>query len=311
MRKLFVAMVVIGLCPTAWARPKIAILGIEVAADRSGPDVVAAAQLVTEALRTRVNKGIGPHELAPYSEVDLLDVKVANHCETELPACMSIIGKNLGADVLLYGKLENKASAYRITLRVLDVAKQKLGPAYSENVSAFAKTSERHEWAWKVYNKLFGVTDGGIAIKIEVDTGKVYVDNVAKGTLVKGEARLTVVAGSHRVRIESDGKRMYEETLTIVGGEELRVAVKKPCDFDAIVKRGEEFLAMGNYGAALNAFEQALKCKPDDLRAIVRAYMTACNSKQMEKAKFYFKKIPAEKQNQYASICIRQFEASR
>jgi hypothetical protein len=311
MRKLFVAMVVVGLCSTAWARPKIGILGIEVGADRSGPDAVAAAQLVTEALRTRVSKGIGPHELAPYSEVDLLDVKVANHCEAELPACMSIIGKKLGADVLLYGKLENKATAYRITLRVLDVTKQKLGPAYSENVPAFAKTSERSEWAWKVYNKLFGVTDGAIVVKTEVDTGKVYVDNVAKGTLVKGEVRLTVVAGSHRLRIESDNKRIYEETVTVVGGDELSVAVAKPCDFDAIVKRGEELHAIGNYGAALGAFEQALKCKPDDLRAILRAYMTACNSKQMEKAKRYFKKLPTDKQNQYAGMCIRSFEASR
>lgn len=311
MRIAFVVIVLAGLGTTAWARPKIAILGIEVGADRSGPDAVAAAQLVTEALRMRVSKGIGPYELAPYSDVDLVDVKVANHCEAELPACMSIIGKNLGADVLLYGKLENKASAYRITLRVLDVAKQKLGPAYSENVSAFAKTGERHEWAWKVYNKLFGVTDGAIAIKTEVLTGKVFVDNVANGTLVKGEARLVVSPGSHRLRIESDNKRVYEETVTIVVGDELRVAVAKPCDFDAIMLRGENFAAMGSHAAALNEFEQALKCRPDNFKALAMAYMSACNAKHMAKAKFYFKKLPADKQNQFANICIRQFEASR
>jgi TolB-like protein len=54
-------------------------------------------------------------------EHELFDQKLLNGCETEESACMAKIGRNLGVDQILYGRVEASGPAFRIRLTLLDV----------------------------------------------------------------------------------------------------------------------------------------------------------------------------------------------
>jgi pSer/pThr/pTyr-binding forkhead associated (FHA) protein len=83
------------------------------------------------------------------------------------------------------------------------------------------------------------------------------------------------------------------------------VVVKPPCDADAEKARGDSNVAQGNHAAALSAFEASLKCK-SDMYVLQLAYMAACNSRNVSKAKGLFSSLPAAKQNSLTQICLRQ-----
>jgi serine/threonine-protein kinase len=77
-----------------------------------------------------------------------------------------------------------------------------------------------------------------------------------------------------------------------------------PCDFDELVQKANSMVASGNHAAALQAFEQAFKCKPEQ-RIVVRIFMEACNGRNAAKAKQYFKQLPPNRQRQLLQLCIR------
>src|SRR5215212_5659983 len=108
MRKLVAAVLVLAAwCGVAAAKPKIAILGLEVVVSgaKADPKDTQHAALLTEALRQRSRSGAGTFELAPNSNRELIDEKLAGNCDTEALVCMAPIGINLGADYLLYGRI--------------------------------------------------------------------------------------------------------------------------------------------------------------------------------------------------------------
>jgi hypothetical protein len=79
------------LCSVAAAKPKIAILGLEVIGSLD-PEQVKLARQLTNGLRERASAGTGPFELAPSSDKELVDEKLMNNCDTEALACMAPIG---------------------------------------------------------------------------------------------------------------------------------------------------------------------------------------------------------------------------
>src|SRR5512141_3285929 len=92
---------------SAFAKPQIAVLGLEVI-DPSGtptPQDTQVAKELTEGLRHRALANTGTYMLAPGSDKELIDEKLLNNCDDEKPACMSAIGGQLTADALIYGRL--------------------------------------------------------------------------------------------------------------------------------------------------------------------------------------------------------------
>src|SRR5262245_56426364 len=109
------------------ARPKLAVLGLEVTGDSAmDPKSTEAAKALTRELRREANRPNGSFELAPNSNKDLLEMKLLSDCSDEGRRCMSEIGKQLKAERLLYGKLERKKGGYSVSLRLLDTEKGEL-----------------------------------------------------------------------------------------------------------------------------------------------------------------------------------------
>ena len=66
-------------------------------------------------LRDRASKpnGSRPYQLAPNADKELIDDKLVKQCDDEKPSCMQGIGKDLNADMLLYGRIEKQGPRTR------------------------------------------------------------------------------------------------------------------------------------------------------------------------------------------------------
>src|SRR6187431_1308886 len=108
MRELVLVLVVLAVwCEAAFAKPKVAILGLEVVVSgaKANPKDLQIAASLTDSLRQLPRSGAGKLELAPNSDRELIDEKLAGSCLTENLYCMAPIGLGLGADYLVYGNL--------------------------------------------------------------------------------------------------------------------------------------------------------------------------------------------------------------
>ncbi|HEU0034231.1 MAG TPA: hypothetical protein VFQ53_26585 [Kofleriaceae bacterium] len=106
-------------------KPKIAILGLDVAGNVDMESSKIATDL-TNSLRAQVKSS--RFTIAPNSNKDLIEEKLANGCESEATDCMATIGKKYKAAYLLYGRVEKKGSGYLVTLKLLDIEKKTTTP---------------------------------------------------------------------------------------------------------------------------------------------------------------------------------------
>lgn len=214
---------------SAWAgKPKIAVLGLEVAPGPNGavdPDTTQVARDITKDLRSRAQSGASPYVVAPNSNKELTDEKLLMSCDNEAMSCMVVIGAGLLSDVLLYGRIERKGDVYRVSLKLLDVKAKTIQQANGElpvggSVAGVAK---------KLFGKLAGDSSsitGTLVVKAKsqagaLDHGAVMVDEDRKGELVSGKLTVTgLTEGRHTVAIEASGYRRFEETVTIHGDEQ-------------------------------------------------------------------------------------------
>lgn len=202
---------------SAAAKPKVAILGVEVTGtiDQMATGV---AHDLTEGLRNKAKAGNGPFQLAPNADREMIDEKVLKNCDSEGPLCMSDIGKDIGADVLIYGKLEKTSDGYTARLHVLDVKKKSHEKQIVVQIPGGQSGDAVRTIAKKAYSDLVGA-GGTLFVKASAESGTVFVDDEQKGTLVEGAATLTLPEGRYRIAIESPGRRRKEQTVMVAGGE--------------------------------------------------------------------------------------------
>lgn len=225
-----VVLVVLGLGGRAWAgsKPPIAILGLEVYDSGGGidPETTRAAKELTAALRDRAKAGTGPYTPVQGGEKELIDEKLLNNCDSEAPTCMAAIGNELGAEVLMYGRIEkatqNGQGIYRVSIKLLNVNRKQLASSTVETLPIADSSGVRasaHAKAW--YAKLAGaVTGGALAIRANIDRGTVLVDEEVKGNLSSGTLTVTGLAdGRHTLAIEAQGYQRYEAPVTVRTGE--------------------------------------------------------------------------------------------
>ncbi len=211
MRGFVLAFVLVGLAafvrlPTAHAdtRPRVAVLGLEVT---SAVDVrtTELAHDLTEGIRTRARIGSGPYAYAPSSERELIDEKLIKQCDNEAPACMAEIGKELDADVIVYGKLEKEDKVVRLSLHLLEVAKKAKLNRTSMTIPTGATKDEVKVFARKAYEELAGASSAGGAGTVEVEAnvaaGTVFVDDSSSEVLENGKATLTLPEGRYRIAV--------------------------------------------------------------------------------------------------------------
>ncbi|MBA3818546.1 MAG: hypothetical protein H0X17_06605 [Deltaproteobacteria bacterium] len=202
---------------TAFAgKQKIAILGIEATVGTSGQIEASDTQVakeLTAALRARANASTG-YTLTTDNR-ELVDEKLMNNCATEHPSCMGPIGTQMGAEVLMFGKLESTKDGYKVTLKLINVTKrQQLGVLPNELLpAAQIKGPALANWARSAFRKLTGEeSDGTLVIKVgNTERGTVLVNGEPKGNLSSGTATITLPEGRYRIGVEADGFRLWEE----------------------------------------------------------------------------------------------------
>lgn len=222
-------LLLLGLGSRAWAgKPPIAILGLEVYDNGSGidPDTTKAAKELTAALRDRAKAGTGPF-IPVQGEKELIDEKLLNNCDSEAPTCMATIGSGLGAEVLMYGKIEKATQGgqgiYRVSIKLLSVPRKQLTASTVETLPvADAAGVKVQTYARTWYSKLAGTGSGGtLAVRANIDRGTVILDGDIKGTLASGTLTLTGVGeGRHTLAVEGTREyQRYEAQITVRSGE--------------------------------------------------------------------------------------------
>lgn len=205
----------------ALAKPSVAVLGLEVTGEVDQPATVAARDL-TEGMRARAKVSSGPYQLAPNSNRELIDEKVLKDCNTEAPSCMASIGRDLRADVLVYGKVEKVAGGgYRMTVTALDVGKKSVLGRTVVKVPASASGEKLRAIAKDAYAELAGeiAPMGTVILESNVSSGEVFVDDEAQGRLRNGAVQLSLPPGRYRIAIEAEGYRRKEVSILVSSSE--------------------------------------------------------------------------------------------
>ena len=217
----------------AQAKPKIAVLGLEVIDNGSvDAETTQAAQRLADELRSEATSLDSRYALAPNSAKDLLELKLLSDCSDEGRSCMAEIGKDLGADRLLYGKLERRKNGYQVSLKLLNTNTKQMEKTTSELIPAEDLASKKiNKWSRSLYARLIGMPESGsLLIEANVDKGTVYVDGSVVTTIRDGSAKVLGLAeGVHTVLVESDGHIAYEAEVAISAGmkEELSISLAR------------------------------------------------------------------------------------
>lgn len=213
---------------SAQSKPSVAVLGLEVIDDGTGidPQTTDLAKHLTQSLREHSRLDKSPYRLAPNSDKELLELKLLSGCANEAKECMARIGRDLGADWLIYGKIERRDTGYQVTIKLLNVESMNMARVTTEVIS-FAdntapKISERGRF---LFHRLTGIPEqGNLTIEANVDQGRVFVDGQLATTLRGGKARIDGLAeGKHPVAIETAGHGRYETMVDIKAGETAKV----------------------------------------------------------------------------------------
>ena len=234
-RLVILTLVLLGSVAYAGPKQKIAVLGIEAVIGANGQidkaDVDFAKELTKE-LRSRVNNST-MYELTK-DQRELSDEKLMGNCGAEHPSCMAPIGASMGAEVMLFGKVENAKGGYKVSLKLVSVAKKQ---QIASDPNAFIAAADTRgvglaNWVREHYRKLTGEgSDGQLVISgAGSGGGNVYVNGDLKDTLKNGTAKLTLPEGRYRVGVEADGFKLWEQEGVTISSEkptELRPELAK------------------------------------------------------------------------------------
>jgi len=212
----------------ASAKPKIAILGVEVIGSLD-PEQVKLAKALTTGLRERASAGTGPYELAPNSDKELVDEKLMNNCGTEALVCMAPIGLAMRADFLMWGKIEKVDKGYHVTIKLMRVATKLPLPTFSEIISVSDVKNDPKGVAKRAYSAMTATDEGSVTVRVaKVDRATVYIDDQPKGTTSSGVLTIQVPEGKHRLAVVATEKgwQRYEEELSINAGDQRNIPVE-------------------------------------------------------------------------------------
>lgn len=227
-------LMLVGLVATAAsAKPSIAILGIEVI-DKQGmasPKDTQVAQELTAALRSRAKTG-GPYALASGGDKELIDQKLIKNCLDERTACMAVIGADLGADFLLYGRIERSSGAYNVSVVLLDVKRKAREKTYTDAIpAAEASGTTLQTRAKHIYSLLTGQAETcTISVKTPggPDRAMIFLneDNQGSGTIANHAGEVpNLAAGRYKVTIVAPDFHRWEKTdVTCTAGQTTSVS---------------------------------------------------------------------------------------
>lgn len=212
----------------AAAKPSIAILGLEVI-DRQGiasSKDTQVAQELTAALRARAKSG-GPYVLASGGDKELIDQKLIKNCVDERTACMALIGADLGAEFLLYGRIERSTGSYNVSVVLLDVRRKAKEKTFSDAIpAAEASGTILQSRAKHIYSVLTGQAETcTISVKTPGGPERAMIflndDNQGSGTMTNNAGEVpNLAAGRYKVTIVApDFHRWEKPDVTCTAGQ--------------------------------------------------------------------------------------------
>jgi hypothetical protein len=238
------ALILVALGSVAWAKPKVAVLGLEVSYSGTvDPKDAANASKMTEELRRIVQGGGTRYELSALGNRELQDEKLMGNCDTERPACMAPIAAAMQADVLIYGRVTKQRDSYRVAMKMLNVKKREVEETWDGTVLMSAiGTPALKVWAQLVHTKLGSMEPaapapaprppaekppGRLALVVRnAAAGAVFIEGIKRGELAEGTVTLTLPEGTHRLAIEAPQRRRYEELVTVQSGQQKPVSIE-------------------------------------------------------------------------------------
>lgn len=303
---------IVGVAPVHG--PTVAILGLD-----SGD---AVGRELTNDLRD-LAKTTGPFQLAPSSDKELVDEKLLHDCNDEMPSCMATIGEELGADMLIYGKVEAPRAGYGVTLMLLDVHAR----TPRRSLSVTIPTSD----------------SSGARL---LDQAKLLYDGLTSEGLTAGQIDAVMKAHAHDVQVcfqqhQVPGKVVIDLSIDETGKVAAAIPAATPdaalgtciadavaafsfpaahgrtrakypfafaattCDAKALEEKGINAFGAGKHAQALASFEQALACKPGDARLVKLSFMASCELKDLAKARTFWRQLAANEQATLVQICMR------
>ena len=221
-------LLVAALSSAASAKPRIAILGLEVIGTLD-PEQAKLAKQLTNALRERAGAGTGPYQLAANSDKELADEKLMNNCENEALSCMAPIGLALRADYLMFGKMEKVDKGFHVTIKLIRVATKTPLPTFSEIVSISDLKNDPKAVAKRAYALMTASDDGTVTVRVaNVDRAVVYLDDQPMGTTASGVLSIPVPEGKHRLAVVANEKGFarYDAELSINAGDRRNIPVE-------------------------------------------------------------------------------------
>ncbi len=219
----------------AEAKQKLAVLGIEAedASEATSGTTANLARWLTQGLRARAGKTSGKFEVPASANKDLAEMKLLTDCLDEKPDCMGAMGKDLGVDKMLYGKLTKTKQGWNLSLRLVNVPKAADGKTWDKQFPAGEASEEgMKKIAAAAFADLTGTASAGsIEIQANVDSGTVYIDGSVKGTVSGRAASIADLAdGSYTIAVESEGHKRWEKTVTVRAGEPTLVVAELEAD---------------------------------------------------------------------------------
>jgi hypothetical protein len=211
---------------------KIAILGLEVFTQGSASVDAESTRVATDltvALRLRPKAQQGPFLFTPNSEKELIDEKLMNNCENESRDCMAKIGDKLGADQLMYGRIEKKSQAgsagYQISLKLLGVKSGQFNTwtDFIPLADTAANSSKLGDWARRGYKRLTNENEGGTLVIVtkNVERGTILIDGEERGNITNNRGEVTLNENRYKVAVVATGFHRWtaEEPISIKNGE--------------------------------------------------------------------------------------------
>ena len=224
----FAIFLLVGAPRSALAQAARAVSMQVLAIDSDDADEQADA--LTNALRSRVRETQGWTLTETTQSLSMLTA--AFQCPQHPDAaCLDRIGDKLKSDQFVWGVLA-KAPQHQVTAEVHlwqrgkpdHVARE----TFSDNLKD-ANDDNLKKVAAQVFLKLVGATTATLVIHTSGDTGSILVDGVAKGTLERGRATLTLPAGAHTIEIQAAGFAASKRDVTLeVGGSSQLEVVLEP-----------------------------------------------------------------------------------
>ncbi|MFH0903137.1 MAG: hypothetical protein V2A73_21115, partial [Pseudomonadota bacterium] len=176
-----------GYVPDSLARPRLAILGLDWEDEGDAGSQEATANLakeMTTRLRERAALSGTAYQLIPGQPRKLAEMKLLHGCFDESASCMSTIGKELGADHIVYGRVSRRSAGAgagfsialsRLDLRSRESARHEM--VLRDGPTAAAIAEQLEATAVELLKKVAGIEGkGSIMVRTNVGLGIVSIN---------------------------------------------------------------------------------------------------------------------------------------